>query len=111
MEEGTARLRDRMLRDAILELLRSELDTHPGEAGRPAAFVLRVAVDGGCARVELEVTAGDAASVARLADAVQRRVESLPEVALAEVAVHRDGDARCGQFVLAQEGGPTCGSS
>jgi hypothetical protein len=81
------------LRDAILELLRSEFDTHPDYARSAVALVRRVTVDGGCARIELAMRPDDD-SVSRLAGAVQRRVEALPEVALAEVTVQPDGDAR-----------------
>ena len=72
VNEGNALLRDRMLRDAIVEVLRGECSV--------AELVRRVTVEDGRARIEL-------VSVPCLLGAVRQWVESLPEIDLADVTV------------------------
>ncbi len=79
MNEGSALLRDRMLRDAILEVLRGNRGSQPPECS-VAELVRRVTVEDGRARIEL-------LSVPCLLGAVRRWVESLPEVNRADITV------------------------
>jgi hypothetical protein len=75
LNDGSALLRDRMLRDAILEVLRGECSV--------AELVGRVTVEDGWARIELLPVPG-------LVGAVRRWVESLPEVDRAEITLASD---------------------
>lgn len=90
MGESTVRLRERMLRDAIVDVLRGLFDPCCEEKGISVVEIglLRdVVVDGDCARVELVLTPAWCPFAARLVTEVQQQVESLPEVARAEVEV------------------------
>lgn len=80
MGEGTSRLRDRMVRDAIVEILSGLAGL--GDAGR----VPDVQVDGDWVRVELRL-AGRWPSMAPTVAEVERRLRSLPEVARSQVVV------------------------
>jgi hypothetical protein len=94
MEEGRNRLRDRMLRDAILQVLRGPLiSTRDGNEVSPfdAGLVGDVTVEGDRVRVELVLTAGWRPFAGFLLQEVQRQVESLPEIARSEIAVVSGG--------------------
>ncbi len=87
MGESTAKLREHMLREAIVEVLRGLPDpSREGASVVETGLLRHVAIDGEWARVELEATP----SAAHLVHEVQRRVESLPEVVGAEVLVGGD---------------------
>jgi len=89
MEHGAARLGDRMLRDAIVEVLRRPFNP----AGRgdislvDAGLIGHVAVDRDRVRVELPLPGEWSALVGPLVAEVQRRVQALPEVTVTEIAV------------------------
>jgi metal-sulfur cluster biosynthetic enzyme len=90
MDAGQTQLRDRMLRDAIMEVLRSPFDP----AGQGAAISLvdagligHVAVDEDRVRVELPLPGEWSPFVGPLVAEVQRRVQALPEVTVTEITV------------------------
>jgi hypothetical protein len=83
-------LRDRMLRDAIVDVLRDAFT--PSSDGQPvslvdAGLIGHVAVDGDRVRVELPLPPTWSPLAGSLVSEVQRRVQALPEVAVTEVAV------------------------
>ncbi|MGH8991388.1 MAG: hypothetical protein ACRDZ7_07665 [Acidimicrobiia bacterium] len=98
MGEGSGRLRDRMLRDAIVEVLCQAFD--PAGDGREMSLVDMglvgdVAVAGDWARVELVLTQAWPLPAGDLVAEVQRRLQSLPEVVRSEVEVtEREGESR-----------------
>ena len=90
MEDGATHLRDRMLRDAIVEVLRGPFDP----AGRGAEISLvdagligHVAVDCDRVRVEVPVPGEWSSCVGSLVAEIQRRVHALPEVTVTEIVV------------------------
>jgi metal-sulfur cluster biosynthetic enzyme len=90
MDGGQSQLRDRMLRDAIVEALRGPFDL----AGRGAVVSLvdagligHVAVDCDRVRVELALPGEWSPFVGPLVAEVQRRVQALPEVTVTEITV------------------------
>jgi metal-sulfur cluster biosynthetic enzyme len=90
MEDGRMELRDRMLRAAIIEVLRAGFD--PSGEGTPlslvdAGLVRDVTVHGGSVRIELVGAAISSPFTDALVSEVERRVQSLPEVARTDVAV------------------------
>lgn len=100
MDEGRTRLRDRMLRDAIVEVLRG-VAARSGDGDRGSVvelgLVRAVTVAGSSVRIELVLRSGWRPFATDLAAEVQRRVDALPEVARAEVEVYtseRAGPAR-----------------
>jgi len=98
MDTGHTRLADRMLRDAIVEVLRDTFDA----SGRGDAISLvdagligQVSVAGDRIRVELALPPAWSPFAGSLAAEVQRRVQALPEVTLTEVSVNvRDPGGR-----------------
>lgn len=87
--EGSRR-REHVLRGVIVDALRGVFDPCCEEKGISVVdmgLVRDVVVDGDRARVELVLTSGWCPFAARLVTEVQQRVESLPEVARAEVEV------------------------
>jgi metal-sulfur cluster biosynthetic enzyme len=83
-------LRDRMLRDAIVDVLRSAFEA-PGD-GQPvsivdAGLIGHLAVEGGRVRVELPLSSEWSPFAGPLVSEIQRRVQALPEVAATEIAV------------------------
>jgi metal-sulfur cluster biosynthetic enzyme len=97
MDAGQTQLRDRMLRDAIMEVLRSPFDP----AGRGAAISLidagligHVAVDEDRVRVELPLSGEWLPFVGPLVAEVQRRVQALPEVTVTEITVTSTSNPR-----------------
>lgn len=90
MDGGQAQLRDRMLRDAIMEVLRSPFD--PAGQGADislveAGLIGHVAVDEDRVRIELPLPGEWSPFAGCLVAEVQRRVEALPEVAVTEIIV------------------------
>ena len=90
MEDGTPHLRDRMLRDAIVEVLRGPFD--PAGQGADislvdAGLIGDVVVDQDRARVELPLPGEWSPFVGPLVAEVQRRVQALPEVTVTEIVV------------------------
>jgi metal-sulfur cluster biosynthetic enzyme len=93
MDAGQAQLRDRMLRDAIVEVLRSTFDTSgDGEVVSlvDAGLVGQVIVEGDRVRVQLVLPPNWTPFAGSLATEVQRRVQALPEVTRTEVSVSVD---------------------
>lgn len=83
-------LRDRMLRDAIIDVLRSAFT--PSSDGQPISLVDRgligqIAVNGDRVRVELPLPSTWSSLAGPLVTEIQRRVQALPEVSVTEVAV------------------------
>lgn len=87
MDEASARLRNRMLRDAIVDVLRECPVAGPDGGGLVIDLVRRVTVDGDRARIELAAGFPAGGGMTGLAGEVRRRVESLPEVSRAHVTV------------------------
>ena len=90
MEDGATHLRDRMLRDAIVEVLRDPFDP----AGQGAAISLveagligHIAVEADRVRVELPLPGEWSPFAGCLVTEVQRRIHELPEVAVTEIVV------------------------
>jgi metal-sulfur cluster biosynthetic enzyme len=93
MEKGTLRLAERMLRAAILDVLRGVLDPTRPDTGISivdTGLVHRIDVDGNRARVELMLASGSHPVASSLVTEVRRRLEALPEVDRADVAVCRN---------------------
>jgi len=93
MEDGATHLRDRMLRDAIVEVLRGPFDP----AGQGANISLvdsgligHVAVDCDRVRVEVPLPGEWSPFVGPLVAEIQRRVHGLPEVTVTEIVVTLD---------------------
>lgn len=83
-------LRDRMLRDAIVDVLRSAFTTSGDNQPISiveAGLVGHVTVDGGRVRVELPLSSEWSPFAGPLVSEIQRRVQVLPEVAVTEIAV------------------------
>ena len=96
MDVGQRQLRDRMLRDAIVEVLRSTFDTSgQGDAISlvDGGFIGQIVVVGGRVRVDVALPKQRVSFAGSLASEVQRCVEALPEVTRAEVSV-RVGEER-----------------
>jgi hypothetical protein len=90
MRSGTSHLRDRMVRDAIVEVLRGTFDASGhGDAVSlvDAGLIGGVTVAGDRVRVELVLSPTWSPFAGSLAAEVQRRVQALPEVAITEVFV------------------------
>ena len=90
MEDGATHLRDRMLRDAIVEVLRGPFD--PAGQGADislveAGLIGHVAVDEDRVQVELPLPGEWSPFVGCLVAEVQRRVQALPEVTVTEIVV------------------------
>ena len=90
MDEGSRQLRDRMLRDAIIEVLRGVFPCSD-EANRISVvdmgLVQDVTVDGDRIQVELVLASGWRHFAAYLVTEVQRHLQPLPEVARSKVEV------------------------
>jgi hypothetical protein len=90
MEDGQAHLRDRMLRDGIVEVLRGPF-APSGERGDislvDAGLVGHVAVEKDRVRIELPLPGEWSPLAGSLVAEVQRRVQALPEVAVTEITV------------------------
>ena len=90
MDGGHTQLRDRMLRDAIVEVLRGTFDpSGEGEAISlvDAGLVGQVTVEGDRVRVQLVLPPKWSPFAGSLASEIQRRVEALPEVTLTQITV------------------------
>ena len=90
MDGGQTQLRDRMLRDAIVEVLRGTF----GGCGDGEAISLvdngligHVTVEGDRVRVELALPPEWSPLANSLATEVRRRVQALPEVTVTEIVV------------------------
>ena len=88
MDGGRTKLRDRMLRDAIVEVLRGPFD--PSDDGEAislvgAGLIGHVAVNEDRVRVELPLPGEWLPFVGCLVAEVQRRVQALPEVTVIEI--------------------------
>ena len=91
MDGARTQLRDRMLRDAIVEVLRGTFDDcGDGEVISlvDAGLIGHVTVEGDRVRVELALPPEWSPFVGSLATEVRRRVQALPEVMLAEITVN-----------------------
>ena len=91
MDGGQTQLRDRMLRDAIIEVLRGPFNASgQGDAISlvDAGLIGQVSVAGDRVRVELALPPAWSPFAGSLAAEVQRRVQALPEVTLTEVSVN-----------------------
>lgn len=82
---GTSHLHDRMVRDAIVEVLRRELE--PRRHLVPADQVSKVTVDSERAAVEVLLPAGWREASVDLVTSVARRLESVPEIQSFELTV------------------------
>jgi hypothetical protein len=90
MDGRQAQLRDRMLRDAIVEVLRGNFDASGhGDAISlvDAGFIGQITVAGDRVRVDLALPEKWSPFAGSLASEVRRRIQVLPEVALTEVSV------------------------
>ena len=87
--EAQSQLRDRMLRDAILEVLRNSFKPSGGEAVSlvEAGLVRDVTVTGDRVRVEVPLPSEWSPLAGPLVTEIQRRVQALPEVTVTEIAV------------------------
>jgi metal-sulfur cluster biosynthetic enzyme len=105
MDGGRTQLRDRMLRDAIVEVLRGTFDASgDGEAVSlvDAGLIGHVTVEGDRVRVQLALPPEWSPVANSLAAEVQRRVQALPEVTRSEITVNpgqpsEDRDDRQGE--------------
>jgi hypothetical protein len=90
MDAGQMQLRDRMLRDGIVEVLRSSFDVCGGgeSISLGDAGLIEVTVAGDRVRVELALPPAWSPFAGSIAAEVQRRVQALPEVTLTEVSVN-----------------------
>ena len=90
MDGGRTQLRDRMLRDAIVEVLRGTFEASgAGEVVSlvDAGLIRHVTVEGDRVRVELALPPQWSPLAGSLATEVQRRVQALPEVIVTEIVV------------------------
>lgn len=90
MDAGQTRLADRMLRDAIVEVLRDTFDASgQGDAISlvDAGLIGQVAVADDRVRIDLTLSPKWSPLVRSLVSEVERRVQALPEVRLTEIAV------------------------
>ena len=90
MDEGRRRLRNRMLRHAIVEVLRGvSAPSHQADGSSlvEMGLVRAVTVDGNSVRIELVLSPGWRPFATDLAAEVRRRVDALPEVTRSEVEV------------------------
>jgi hypothetical protein len=90
MDGGQVQLRDRMLRDAIVEVLRPPFD--PASRGTAislvdAGLIGHLAVECDRVRVELPLPGEWSPFVGPLVAEIQRRVQALPEVTVTEIVV------------------------
>ncbi|MCA1843197.1 MAG: polyhydroxyalkanoic acid system family protein [Actinobacteria bacterium] len=107
MDAGQPQLRDRMLRDAMVEVLRGSFDVcGNGDAISlvDAGLLGQVTVAGDRVRVELALPARWSPFAGSLASEIRRRVQDLPEVTLTEVFVNV-GDPVAKRMVVDDEGG------
>ena len=90
MNGGHTQLRDRMLRDAIVEVLRRPFDA-PGDrkvlSVVEAGLLGHITVEGDRVRIELALPPEWSPFVDALTSEVRGRVQALPEVTLTEVTV------------------------
>jgi hypothetical protein len=90
MDGDHTQLRDRMLRDAIVEVLRHPVDAFGGREALSvvgAGLLGQVTVEGDRVQIELAVPPRWAPFAGSLTSEVQRRVQALPEVTLTEISV------------------------
>ena len=90
MDGGRTQLRDRMLRDAIVEVLRRPFDASGDRevlSVIDAGLLGHVTVEGDRVRIELAVPPKWSALADALTSEVQRRVQALPEVTRTEVTL------------------------
>jgi hypothetical protein len=90
MDGGHTRLRDRMLRDAIVEVLRRPFDASGDREVLSvvgAGLLGQVTVEGDRVQIELAVPPKWSPFAGALTSEVQRRVQALPEVTLTEITV------------------------
>ena len=90
MDGGRTQLRDRMLRDAIVEVLRGTFDASgDGEVVSlvDGEFIGQVTVEGDRVRIELALPPEWSRFAGSLTTEVQRRVRALPEVTVTEIVV------------------------
>ena len=91
MDGGQMQLRDRMLRDAIVEVLRGTFVVTGDAEPIPlvdSGLIGHVTVEGDQVRLELALPEKWSPFAGFLATEVQRRVQALPEVTLTEVSVN-----------------------
>jgi len=90
MDGGRTQLRDRMLRDAIIEVLRAAFNA-PGQGDAislvDAGSIRQVIVTGDRVRVDLALPTGWSPYAGTLIAEVQRRIQALPEVTVTEIIV------------------------
>ena len=90
MDGGHRQLRDRMLRDAIVQVLRRPFDASGDRevlSVVDAGLLGQVTVEGDRVRIELAVPPKWSPFAGSLTSEVQRRVQALPEVTLTEITV------------------------
>ena len=93
MDGGRTQLRNRMLRDAIVEELRGLFDpSGGGEVVSPvdAGLIGDVTVEGDRVLVKLALPPQWSVFAGSLATEVQRRIQALPEVTLIEITVSNE---------------------
>lgn len=91
MEGGQMQLRDRMLRDAIVEVLRSTVVVTGDGEPIPlvdSGLIGHVTVDGDRVRLEVSLPSQSSPFGHALAAELRRRVQALPEVTLIEVSIN-----------------------
>ena len=90
MDGSQMQLRDRMLRDAVVEVLRRPFDASGDRevvSVVDAGLLGHVTVEGDRVRIELAVPPKWSPFAGALTSEVQRRVQALPEVTLTEITV------------------------
>jgi hypothetical protein len=90
MDGDHMQLRDRMLRDAIVEVLRRPFEAFDDRevlSVVDAGLLGKVTVEGDQVRIDLAVPPRWSPFAGSLMGEIQRRVQALPEVSLAEIAV------------------------
>ncbi|HET9773078.1 MAG TPA: iron-sulfur cluster assembly protein [Acidimicrobiia bacterium] len=90
MDGGQPQLRDRMLRDAIVEVLRDTFDASghgDGISLVDAGLIGQITVADDRVRVDLALPPKWSPFASSLATEVQRRIQALPEVTLIEITI------------------------
>ena len=90
MDGGQTQLRDRMLRDAIVEVLRRPFNAAADRevlSVVDAGLLRQVTVEGDRVRIELALPPTWSPFAGSLTSEVRRRVQALPEVTLTEITV------------------------